>query len=57
MTTARYTHKKQSGGSGQYAKIKVTYEPNPGEGFEFDNQCTGAVLPPLVLVFLALLMS
>jgi elongation factor G len=40
-----YTHKKQSGGSGQYAKIKVTYEPNPGEGFEFDNQCTGATLP------------
>jgi elongation factor G len=40
-----YTHKKQSGGSGQYAKIKVNYEPNPGEGFVFDNQCTGAVLP------------
>jgi len=40
-----YTHKKQSGGSGQYAKIKVTYDANPGEGFEFVNGCSLAVLP------------
>ncbi|CAK0892124.1 unnamed protein product [Prorocentrum cordatum] len=40
-----FTHKKQSGGSGQYAKIKVIYEPNAGEGFEFVNACTGSMLP------------
>ena len=28
-----YTHKKQTGGSGQYARTKLTVEPNPGKGF------------------------
>jgi elongation factor G len=42
---AWYTHKKQTGGSGQYAKIQMSYEPNPGEGFEFVNECSGAVMP------------
>merc|ERR1712176_1451528 len=32
-----YTHKKQSGGSGQFAKVNMVLEPNPGEGFEFVN--------------------
>jgi len=40
-----YTHKKQTGGSGQYAKIKMTYEPNPGEGFEFVNAIVGGEVP------------
>ncbi|CAK0845933.1 unnamed protein product [Prorocentrum cordatum] len=40
-----YTHKKQSGGSGQYAKIKVSYEPNEGQGYEFVNETTGAIIP------------
>merc|ERR1719226_328011 len=40
-----YTHKKQSGGSGQYAKIKLTYEPNPGEGFEFVDEIIAAAVP------------
>merc|ERR1712070_802469 len=32
----KYTHKKQSGGSGQYAEVTVRFEPlEPGTGFEF----------------------
>jgi len=40
-----YTHKKQTGGSGQYAKIQVAFEPNPGEGFEFVNDIKGGAIP------------
>eukprot|EP00933_Yihiella_yeosuensis_P076699 TRINITY_DN8657_c0_g1_i1.p1 TRINITY_DN8657_c0_g1~~TRINITY_DN8657_c0_g1_i1.p1 ORF type:complete len:823 (-),score=221.57 TRINITY_DN8657_c0_g1_i1:347-2815(-) len=40
-----YTHKKQSGGSGQFAKIKMVYEPNPDGGFEFVNDCVGGTVP------------
>jgi len=40
-----YLHKKQTGGSGQYAKIKCIYEPNPGNGFEFSNEIIGGVVP------------
>ena len=29
-----YTHKKQSGGSGQFARVKIVFEPNP-EGEDF----------------------
>ena len=41
-----YTHKKQSGGSGQYAKIDYIIEPGePGSGFVFESSVTGGNVP------------
>jgi elongation factor G len=43
-----YTHKKQTGGSGQYAKVQVTLEPMPLDGettYEFVNAVTGGRIP------------
>ncbi len=41
-----YTHKKQSGGSGQFARIKITFEPNEvGAGFEFISKVVGGNVP------------
>src|SRR5580693_7228431 len=40
-----YTHKKQTGGSGQYARTKLRVEPNPAKGFEFDNEIRGGNIP------------
>ena len=41
-----YTHKKQSGGSGQYAKVIINLEPQEaGSGYAFDNAVTGGRIP------------
>ncbi len=41
-----YTHKKQSGGSGQFARVKMTIEPGePNSGFEFESKVVGGNVP------------
>jgi elongation factor G len=41
-----YTHKKQSGGSGQYARVKIRWEPlPPGSGYVFENDTVGGSIP------------
>lgn len=42
----RYVHKKQSGGSGQFADVAIRFEPGePGSGFEFRSDIKGGVVP------------
>ena len=41
-----YTHKKQTGGTGQFARVKLTVEPNEaGKGFEFESKIIGGAVP------------
>jgi len=44
--TIDYTHKKQTGGSGQFARVKIEFEPGePGQGFVFENKIVGGAVP------------
>uniref|UniRef100_A0A7S0KKZ2 Elongation factor G, chloroplastic n=1 Tax=Ostreococcus mediterraneus TaxID=1486918 RepID=A0A7S0KKZ2_9CHLO len=44
--SVKYTHKKQSGGSGQYAEVQIRFEPmEPGSGFEFTTDLKGGSVP------------
>ncbi len=45
VAEASYTHKKQSGGAGQYGKCTIKIEPNLGNGFEFLDEIVGGVIP------------
>jgi elongation factor G len=41
-----YTHRKQTGGAGQFARVKIVVEPNePGKGFEFESRIVGDAVP------------
>jgi elongation factor G len=41
-----YTHKKQSGGSGQFAEVKLVISPTePGEGYSFESKIVGGAVP------------
>ena len=42
-----YTHKKQTGGSGQYGRVVINLEPTGGDGggYEFENKITGGRIP------------
>ena len=40
-----YTHKKQSGGSGQFARVKIIFEPHEGDDFIFESKIVGGAVP------------
>ena len=45
-TEEDYTHKKQTGGTGQFARVKIVFEPNPdGDEFVFESKIVGGSVP------------
>ena len=45
VDSVEYRHIKQTGGSGQFAVVKISLEPNPGKGYEFDDEISGGRIP------------
>jgi elongation factor G len=47
VTRVEYTHKKQTGGSGQYGRVIIDLAPTGGDGggYEFENKITGGRIP------------
>ena len=45
VESVEYRHIKQSGGSGQFAVVKINLEPNPGKGYEFVDKISGGRIP------------
>jgi elongation factor G len=45
VQNVEYRHIKQSGGSGQFAVVKIDMEPNPGGGYEFEDKISGGKIP------------
>ena len=45
VQSVEYRHIKQTGGSGQFAVVKLTLEPNPGGGYEFVDDISGGRIP------------
>ena len=45
VEAVEYRHIKQSGGSGQFAVVRISLYPNPGGGYEFDDKITGGRIP------------
>ena len=45
VDTVEYRHIKQTGGTGQFAVVKISLEPNPGKGYEFVDKISGGRIP------------
>jgi elongation factor G len=45
VNSVEYRHIKQTGGSGQFAVVKLSLEPNPGAGYEFVDEISGGRIP------------
>ncbi|QEE12405.1 elongation factor G [Bartonella krasnovii] len=45
MAEIDYTHKKQSGGAGQFARVKIIFEPHEGDDFIFESKIVGGAVP------------
>jgi elongation factor G len=45
VDSVEYRHVKQTGGSGQFAVVKISLEPNPGKGYEFVDKISGGRIP------------